>query len=263
MKALEIQAPYNGFLDRLRAAHDRILLLDYDGTLAPFTVERTRALPYPEVPPLLERIMDAKTRVVLITGRAAQELAQLSCVQPHPEIWGSHGAEHLTPDGTYTLAAGVAEYKQGLVLAADCLGGMGIDQHIEAKPGGVALHWRGLSKAETEQLRNEVLQLWLPLLLQYRLKLLEFDGGIELRAPGFTKGDAVRAILAEAVTDAAIAYLGDDITDEDAFEALRGKGLTVLVRAETRLTAADIWLQPPTELIQFLNDWLRACGGEA
>jgi len=43
---------------------------------------------------------------------------------------------------------------------------------------------------------------------------------------------------------------------------LKGRGLTALVRPESRPTAADIWLQPPQELIEFFDDWLHAVGGE-
>src|SRR5438270_891959 len=82
------------------------------------------------------------------------------------------------------------------------------------------------------------------------------------RMPGRDKGDAMRAILMETNPDAAVAYLGDDQTDEDAFRALKGRGLTALVRPESRPTAADIWLQPPQELIEFFDDWLHAVGGE-
>jgi trehalose-6-phosphatase len=55
-----------------------------------------------------------------------------------------------------------------------------------------------------------------------------------------------------------IAYLGDDRTDEDAFHALRGRGLTVLVRDQPRPTLAEVQLRPPQELIQFFRDWLAA-----
>jgi trehalose-6-phosphatase len=54
-----------------------------------------------------------------------------------------------------------------------------------------------------------------------------------------------------------IAYLGDDLTDEDAFKALKGKGLSVLVRDTQRDTLADCWLTPPDELLDFLHHWYR------
>jgi trehalose 6-phosphate phosphatase len=107
------------------------------------------------------------------------------------------------------------------------------------------------------------LQIWTPLIRDYPLHILNFDGGMEIRALGPDKGSAVREILAEAAPAAAVAYLGDDRTDEDAFRALQGKGLTALVRPEHRATAADLWLKPPEELIEFLHSWLRATGGDA
>ena len=224
MKALERQASYASFLDRLRSASARVLLLDYDGTLAPFRADRDLAFPYPEVPDLLARIMAEGTRVVLISGRPARELLLLSGIHPHPEIWGSHGLE----------------------------------RQIELKPGGVAVHWRGLSAQEIEDIKSRVLDRWIPLRDEYSLSLLDFDGGIELRVPGKNKGDAVTTVLNEIHPDSAVAYLGDDQTDEDAFRALSGKGLTALVRSQSRPTAADVWLQPPQELIQFFQEWLDA-----
>jgi len=66
------------FFQQLRRAAERVLLLDYDGTLAPFTPDRTRAFPYRDIPGTISRIMAAGTRVVLISGRSARELLFLS-----------------------------------------------------------------------------------------------------------------------------------------------------------------------------------------
>src|ERR1051326_6719352 len=88
------------FLEKVRRASSRVLLLDYDGTLAPFTLERDRSFPYREIPSLITDIMRCGTRVVLISGRPATELLFLSGIHPHPEIWGSHGSERLRPDGS-------------------------------------------------------------------------------------------------------------------------------------------------------------------
>ena len=69
-------------------------------------------------------------------------------------------------------------------------------------------------------------------------------------------------ILGEIGPKAAVAYLGDDQTDENAFRAIKGRGLAVLVRIEPRPTMADVWLRPPEELGNFLRGWLTACGAE-
>jgi trehalose-phosphatase len=261
MEALERHIICGPFLERLRSARCRVLLLDYDGTLAPFTVDRDRALPYPEVPTWIARIMARGTRVVLISGRPAREVRVLIGIDPPPEIWGSHGLERLLPDGRYEVGP-APEHRDHLLAAAALLRDAGLESQTELKPGGVAVHWRGLERAKAERLAREVQQLWKPLLDRAPLRLLEFDGGLEIRVAGPGKGDAVGAVLKESGPDAAVAYLGDDQTDEDAFRALNDKGLTALVRAQSRPTEAEVWLRPPHELLQFFQEWLHASGGE-
>lgn len=263
----EDQKIRGAFLDRLKAAPQRILMLDYDGTLAPFRTNRDQAFPYPQVPPMVGRIMAAGTRVILISGRPARELVMLSGIQPHPEIWGSHGLERLRSDGHHEISKLPEAQHEGLSLAAQVLSNHGnsenLQRHLELKPGGVAVHWRGMENSQMQQLRKDVMQAWNPLIRDYPLHLLEFDGGVEIRALGRDKGSAVNEILEESGPEFAAAYLGDDRTDEDAFRALKGRGLAVLVRSEHRTTEADIWLRPPDELMEFFNEWLLASGGEA
>lgn len=260
------------FFDRLREAQSRTLLLDYDGTLAPFTADRERAFPYPGIPELVSKILHTGTRVVLISGRPATELLFLSGIHPHPEIWGSHGSERLLPNGSYEVEPPAPDHQAALRAAAHSLHGCGLAEYMETKPGGIAVHWRGLPAEQRAPLEAKVKKLFISAVEDHGLHLLPFDGGLELRAPGKNKGDAVSAILAEAAplkaaTEAksgvAAAYLGDDQTDENAFRAIKGRGISVLVRPEPRPTIADIWLKPPDELAQFLRDWLVACGAEA
>lgn len=89
--------------------------------------------------------------------------------------------------------------------------------------------------------------------------ILDFDGGVELRARGRHKGLVVRRVLAESGREALAAYLGDDRTDEDAFAVIRGRGCGVLVRPAWRPSRARVWLRPPDDLTQFLECW-RDCG---
>ncbi len=250
------------FLERVRAAPRRLLLLDYDGTLAPFHVNPRRAAPYPGVCERLDAIMaDGRTRVVLISGRWTRELLPLLALQRHPEIWGSHGWEQLKADGGYAVAP-IREDALRRLLEADemerrieALGG-----RCERKPAGFAIHWRGLPTDRIAEIRNEVFEKWMAEELHRSLVWHDFDGGIELRAPGRTKGYVVDTLLAEE-PDAVAAYLGDDNTDEDAFRSIKGRGLGVLVRPEFRPTAADLWLRPPLELLEFLAHWQNAKEG--
>lgn len=262
--ATSFRTDYSTFLEQVAVAQERLLLLDYDGTLAPFVRQRARAVPYRRVPGLLDSLMTAcRTRVVVVTSRAAREIPPLLGVDPYPEIRGSYGLERLLPDGTYELGYIPPAGRQALQAAARWIQQEGLGSFAEIKPAAVALHWRGAPMDQVEAIRSAGYAVLAPLACQGNLLLSEFDGGLELRLRACNKGHAVRSLLAEIDGDTPVAYLGDDLADEDAFRALSGRGLTVLVRAERRSTAAQLWLRPPDELIQFLTDWICCCGGVA
>ena len=73
------------------------------------------------------------------------------------------------------------------------------------------------------------------------------------------KGTAVNQIMSTSLAGSVFEYLGDDLTDEYAFQQLSNRGLKVLVREEPRETLADIRLTPPDELVCFLGKWRELC----
>ena len=257
MKILNPEIDLKTLYNRVHEASQKALLLDYDGTLAPFRVQPNKAFPYPGVREVLNKIMQTpSTRMVIITGRQTKDLIPLLQLQRDPEIWGSHGLERLKPDGSYEIAITNEDALKGLVAADKWCEAVGFADRCEQKPGCLAIHWRGLDDQEIEKIRNQVKPKWSLIADGWQLSLREFDGGLELRVPGRNKGDAVKTILKEMGRGAVAAYLGDNSTDEDAFKSIKGKGLGILVRKELRPTAADIWLTPPEELLEFLSGWL-------
>lgn len=246
------------FLDLARSPHPA-LLLDYDGTLAPFRVDPGEARPYPGVPSLLDRIMAGRTRLILISGRWTRDLMPLLGVSRLPEVWGSHGFERRFADGRYEIARPDAEALRGLADAdawSEELKHLGA--RLEQKPASLAIHWRGLSGERVSAIADKAHRRWETKLRETGLELHPFDGGLELRVPGRDKGYAVRTLLEESPPGTIAAFLGDDLTDEDALRAIRDRGLGVLVRPEWRETAARLWLQPPQELLVFLERWAEA-----
>ncbi len=238
-----------------------VLLLDYDGTLAPFRVDRFQAYPFAGVRELLTRIQrQGRTRMTIITGRPAAEIAPLLGLEQPLEVWGLHGAERLQADGRRELEEAPAGIRLKLDelcerLRVDSLGGL-----LEEKANGVVMHWRGASPRRARVIEERTRALFEPLAQLDGLAMLEFEAGLELRA-GRDKGEAVKAILREAGSVGPVAFLGDDLTDEAAFAAvngLEGAHLSVLVRRERRATAADVWLRPPGEVREFLQRWVEA-----
>ncbi len=246
--------------NRIASSSTSILMLDYDGTLAPFHVDRMSAVPYPGVEQRVDQLLALDSvSLVLVTGRPAEELRSLFPAAKRMDLWASHGRELYTASGRYQLfdlndeqASLLASFESELArsfLPARAL---------ERKPASLAIHWRGLEPEEQETIRDRVLNRYSKLPQNGSIELLPFDDGLEIRATGRTKADAVHAILDKKAASTPLAYLGDDRTDEDAFGALGNDDLALLVRDTPRATLADYWLAPPEDLLAFLDSWIAA-----
>lgn len=246
----------------VRQAQSRVLLLDFDGTLAPFSIERNDVRAYAGVTPILEELSRApRHRLVFVTGRPAGDLVRLLGVASGATIWGSHGMEELGPSGERREAPIPSDARRVLDdEARDLTASLG-EARVEVKPFGVAVHVRGTAPERAAEILRAIDDRWRDRAGTPGLELHRFDGGIELRAAARSKADAVRSALDGAEEPCAAAYLGDDLTDEDAFAAMRGRGASVLVRDELRETAADLWIRPPRELVEFLESWRDAAVG--
>jgi trehalose 6-phosphate phosphatase len=254
------------FLHNCSSEHQPLLLLDYDGTLAPFRVDRTKARPWTGVREGLARIQrQGKTRMVVITGRPAKEIGPLlrgypPVIDPMLEVWGLHGAERLYPDGRRELEEAPPETQRRLNELREHLRHNNLGGQFEDKPNAAVMHWRGASPRTAKFIEMRTRELFEPLAKLPGLTLLPFESGLELRV-GRDKGGAVSALVAEAEPGTPVCFVGDDLTDEAGFIAINQANaphLSVLMRPEPRETAADLWLRPPSELRGFLKRWYRA-----
>jgi trehalose 6-phosphate phosphatase len=249
------------FFGSVASSPSPLLLLDYDGTLAGFRINRFEARPWAGVRELLAEIQhDGRTRMVVITGRPAAEINAMLRLESSVEVWGLHGAERLYPDGRRELEESSPLALKRLDslrerLRLDAFGGL-----FEDKANAVVMHWRGHSPRQAKLIERKTRALFEPLAEMDGLSLLEFEAGMELRV-GRDKGGAIRAIVEQAAPGSPVTYLGDDLTDEAAFRAINEAGaphLSVLMRREWRESVAEAWLRPPAELLWFLKRWIRA-----
>jgi len=239
------------------------LLLDYDGTLAPFRTDPATAVPYPGVKAALHLIQRCKrSRVILVSGRRAQEVSQLLGLKD-AEIWGCHGMECLSATGILSSIHLDFQTTEALAHVHGALVGAGLTKLLETKPTGYAVHWRGLTAEQAQSARHITEATWADTADKKVLRILHFDGGIEICALAINKGDVVRQVATNLGGSFAMAYLGDDVTDEDAFRALKGIGLSVLVRETYRSTSADVWIRPPGGVLAFLERWAETCESRA
>ncbi|MDA8389626.1 MAG: trehalose-phosphatase [Gammaproteobacteria bacterium] len=251
MQELTSAGQLGDFLARLARAPERLLVLDYDGTLAPFTPERDQAAFYPGVAPLLQAIIASGTIVAFITGRS---VAEISPRLPWTgiDIFGAHGHEHRDREGRDHQVPLPADALLALRRVEQELLDRGFGATLERKHGALAVHWR--NAPDTLRARIEHALPAIMSCLPASVSGTPFDGGFEFRTRGISKGTALTALL-DRHPQAAVAYLGDDLTDEDAFAALPSGGLGILVRPVLRPTRASVWLRPPGELLEFLGCW--------
>lgn len=248
------------FFHSLSKSKAALLILDYDGTLAPFSQNPDTARPYPGVCEKIKRIIVSNhTKVVILSGRDLQGLKSLLKIDPLPELWGSHGGERLQTNLQNPNVKRLdPKIKNLLAMAFADAKSLAPGLYCELKPLSIALHWRNRDPAMIQEQSLCVLERWKKMIIGQPLEILEFDGGIELRLQGVNKGEAVKTLLKEVLPDTVIACIGDDLTDEEAFEILGDRALKILVRKLTRSTKADMNLISPDEVLWFLDRWIQA-----
>jgi trehalose-phosphatase len=244
------------FWSALSKAEHRFLGLDYDGTLAPFKVERMDAVPLPGVLEALESIREqTNTTIAIISGRRANEVVQLLGDQGLTVV-GSHGYEWRHPDGKLTPRAIELDLQRRLRDAHRQVEALGLADRVEQKAASIAFHTRGLPNDEAHRLEDRVNKLWSKDAAEVGLSCRSFDGGVELRAVGVDKGTVLVELIEQQPADTLIVYLGDDSTDEDAFRILRRfGGMGIKVGPLREPTSARAHLPDCEAVLEFLRRW--------
>ena len=244
----------------LKKARSRFLAIDYDGTLAPFRIERMDAFPVKGADVALEHISHLPgTGVAVISGRPVHEVTTLLGLES-VTIIGAHGWEEKKPGQpvrTRSLspvqATGLDRAKRLAALLCD-------SKKIESKAASVAIHTRGMDTAQTEEIRSGIKTAWSKFEAEHNLEIRLFNGGIELRAIGWDKGRALETLMGEHPSDTYFIYIGDDQTDEDAFKALRNRGTGIRVGPEDSQSHATGFLKDCEAVAAFLDFWLETFG---
>ena len=239
-----------------------VLLLDFDGTLAEFNPDPAAPELTPERYELLMAIArHPATSLGIVSGRRLDDLKRRTRLPGHVYHAGLHGLE-IEVDGQRTTHPDLNDAVARMSGLADCLKKLleeFPDGFIEDKGASVAVHTRRLPKDMHERAFARADVLAVPWIAKDYVRRLEGNQVVEY-LPNISghKGDATRWIVSDVETKlqrpAWVAYLGDDITDEDAFRAITG-GIGVLVGL--RPTSATHKLDGISDVDRFLR-WLAA-----
>lgn len=240
---------------RLVAGRRIAVFCDYDGTLTPIIDDPDAALIDGETRALLARLGRVATTAI-VSGRDVADVRAKVAVRELTYV-GSHGFEITDGDGTliddrhgrgYLGALDAAEAQLRSTLA-------GTGGRLERKRFAVTVHYRGLADARVpavEAAVDAVAGRHADLRKTSGKKVFELRPNVD-----WDKGKAVLALIERlGLIDAAPVYLGDDVTDEDAFTAIADRGLGIVVRGEddARLTAARFSLPGTAAVGTFLAE---------
>jgi trehalose-phosphatase len=232
--------------------------MDFDGTLVDFAIDPA-SVQLPESRRVLLKALAARSdyTVGLVSGRRIGDLRDRSGNLAGAYYAGLHGLEIEGPGLKFTHA--------GLAVATPTIGVLskelrravrGLDGVvIEDKGLSVVLHTRGASKSDSLHAKTRFLALSEPYLNEGLLRIQPGDEMAELLPNvDWTKGDAVRCVLkhVEAQSGEPVwpLYIGDDATDEEAFEAIGESGLTIAV--SNRTAGAAFRVPDPAAIEAFL-----------
>jgi trehalose 6-phosphate synthase/phosphatase len=220
----------NEILQRYQSAQHRIMFLDYDGTLVPFSRYPEAAVPSEDLLAQLQRLADdTRNTVVIVSGRQREFLDRwfggLRAV-----LVAEHGAFiRLAPTDWVSEVDADPAWKQQVwpVLrryADRCTGAF-----IEEKSLSLVWHYRNagpeISLLRSQELKEELREL---VAHDPRIQIMEGHKVIEVKRAGYDKGTVAVRLLGLGTFDFILA-IGDDKTDEDLFRALPPQALTVKV----------------------------------
>jgi len=231
------------------------LFLDVDGTLIGFNDDPQAVAINDSLLIKLHALHDALDgALALVSGRELDDLDRLFG-RPHWAMAGLHGLQLRRADGSFRRMTVTADDQQRMHQAAIALAARFDGVQIENKRIAVALHCRR-APGQFESLHEAAIE------LIGRLPGYELQPGnlvIEFKPAGMDKGRAVAELLASAPFDGRLpVYLGDDLTDEHAFDGIRKKhGIGVLI-GTPRATHASFSLAGPAAVEAWLARVLDA-----
>jgi trehalose 6-phosphate synthase/phosphatase len=232
-------------------ATDRLLLLDYDGTLTPLVRHPGLASPSGSILKLLESLSsDKRNTAVLISGRDRQTLENwfghlhIALVAEHGFRWKEAGGEwqmvtHVSADWKAQLLPILEQYADRLPGAL-----------VEEKESSIVWHYRAADPEQARLLVTELTDHLVNFTANIDVQVLQGSKVVEVRPAGVNKGLAALRWISNVKRDFMLA-VGDDRTDEDLFAILPEDAYSIRVGVTS--TRARFNLRNVDELVRLLQ----------
>jgi trehalose 6-phosphate phosphatase len=212
-------------LEEIARAPVLLVASDYDGTLSPIVDDPSAARPNRESMVALRQLAGlSQTHVAVISGRALRDLSAMTGAPEEIHLVGSHGSE-FDPDFAANLSPQTVELRKRVERELEEIASGADGLTVERKPASVAFHFRNAEREAAERALEAVLRgpaSYEGVFTKHGKKV------VELGVVATDKGTALQVIRQRVGATAAL-FIGDDVTDEDAFATLHGPDLGVKI----------------------------------
>jgi len=237
-----------------------LLFLDYDGTLVPIVETPDKAVISQETKSLLNKLStDPHCRVAIISGRQLSDIEAIIGIK-NIIYAGNHGLEIEGPK--IKFESQVSPRLKSIIrhIYEDALSKFGKIKGvlIEDKVLTISIHYRLVAEKDIQEFLSIFKEITDPYLVRDKIKINSGKKVYEIKPPVmWDKGKVVLWLLARqqfilGKNKILPIYLGDDVTDEDAFRVLKKKGLTIFVGGETS-SEAQYYVKTVEEVVEFLR----------
>ena len=243
-------------LQQYKDAKKRCILLDYDGTLSPFTILPSAAEPDLNLVELLKLLSaEEQNEVVIISGRDPDTMDRwLGKLPLH--LVAEHGAFIKLKNGEWqqeTMQQPI--WKEQIrptlqLFVTRCTGSF-----VEEKKNSLAWHYRNTAPDAGFSRSRELLNNLIQLTANTPLQVIDGNKVIEVRQQGMDKG-VTASKLVRLFKPGFILCLGDDTTDEDMFIALDSQAITIKIGSST--TAAQYNIPSQADVAPFLQQLIKS-----
>ena len=240
-----------------KQSKERLIFLDYDGTLVGFFENPDDSKPDQELIEILEHLTkDINNHIVIISGRGRQSLEEW--MKPYTlDIIAEHGVWIKRMDKPFKTFIKInASWKKEILSLLERYVNRTPGSFVEEKDYSLVWHYRkvetGLGEVRTRELTSHLKYMT----ANENLEVLEGDMIVEIKNSEINKGKAAQKLMKIYPDADFLLALGDDFTDEDTFKAMPEEAYTIKVG--TSASEAKFSVNSYKEVRKFFNEIIKS-----
>jgi len=245
------------FVGNYKKANNKLVLLDYDGTLVHFEPFPDKARPSEPLLDVLERLAEKPfTRIIIITGRECKDIDRM-IGHLSIDIIAEHGA-YIKENGIWNSKVDdKCSWKKSHIPLLNRFSVMCPGSFVEEKQFSLAWHYRKCKSESAYKYSRELIGLLVRLKNDCNLKVIDGNKVVEIMPEKIGKGEAVKRILEKNKYDY-ILSIGDDRTDEEMFGFLSDISYAFTIKVGNGNTVAKYRVKNEKSVIKLLEQ-LSVC----